>query len=76
MAKKSVVARVLCAVVIGGEVREPNALVEVTSGQARDLVDLGAIDPHPDAVAHCRGLGIEVVLCTGEAAVEQEQSAT
>ena len=56
-----VVGRVLAAVNINGVDHQPDALVEVTSEQAKDLVSLGCFDTHPDAVTYCQGNGVAVV---------------
>jgi hypothetical protein len=58
---KLVVGRVLAAVNINGVDHQPDALVEVTSEQAKDLVSLGCFDPNPDAVAYCQGNGVAIV---------------
>ena len=65
---KLVVGRVLAAVNINGVDHQPDALVEVTSEQAKDLVSLGCFDPNPDAVAYCQGNGVALMSYLGHQA--------
>ena len=62
MAKSQlVVGRVLTAIEINGTVHQCDALVEVTSERAAELVSLGAFDTNADAVAYCESNGSQVV---------------
>ncbi len=62
MAKpKTVVGRVLTATDVDGVRFECDALVEVTADQAKGMVELGVLDPNPDAVTYCQSIGVEIV---------------